>query len=378
MLRECTEAENRILKESKADVLTLPELYAFANRKGVLPIIVGLFAGLVLGTVLALIVPVKEPVVISSLLFIGIILSLIVTELAWDRHGIRKSKNVDLPGEKFRVNGGVILDYSGIVNEAACLAIAEDDLKDRLGNPVIIQYPAPHGLNVTLGERILIAYSDNGAYIPLRLTARTERMIPSNPPEYFRNVDWVNAVKLPHPAVMDLDNTGVRMNEKDTSEFAKKCNSIKNIKVKNWVGIILMSILILFLLFIAFIFLVGNEVVTEPGAILAAAGALLLIWLILSFLFAKAVLSGSTRGLKKIQYKKKVMFLKIHTEAGFNGAPMSYIQVFENVNGTFMTTNHLVSNNVFLPKDIPYGRVICKYSKEADSKERGLNYFCEL
>ena len=377
MLRECTDAENRILKESRADVLTHPELYAFANHKGILPLLLGLPAGLGVSSLLAIVLHVKSRLIIYLIFIFCDAVAIGVAELFWQRHGSKKSRKASLPGKRFRVNGGMILSYEYLGNGRACLTFAEDDLRDGYGNPVCIQYPAPLGLGVSPGQRILLAYSDNGAYIPLAITPRTAGMVPAYPPEYMRQVNWTRVAQLPHPAALGLDIHSFQINEKEAKDFVRGCNSLTEIRVKNWVGIILSSILILLVLGVLFLFLVVAEIVKNPFAILVLAGMLFVVWGSLAFLFARAALSGAIRGLKRIRYRKRVMFLETGTSSNFNGVPTSCISVLECVEGELRQKNYIIGNNVFLPKDIPYGRLIYKYSKEAESYEKGLNYFCE-
>lgn len=378
MLRECTDAENQIIKKCKDDILTYPEQYAFANRKGALPLVIGIAVGLGSGFLLAILLSLKSRFWIAVLFMVCNAAAVGVAEILWEKLGFRKSRKADLPGSQFKVNGGTILNYIGVGPDGgAYLTIAEDDLRDELGNPLCIRYPVPPGLVVTTGERILLVYSDSGAYLPLRLNKQTEYMIPSEPPAYFQEVDWDKTQKLPHPAVAELDKKSYLMNEKEVADFAKRSNSLTNIQVKNWVGIILLSFLILFVLGLIFIFLVASDLIMDPIAALVTAGVFLVMWAVLTVLITKAALSGAMRGFHKLQYKKKVMFLGTNTVGGYQGAPMSYIFIYEYVDGSLKETEYLIANNVFLPKDIPYGRLIYKYTKEAESYEKGLNYFCE-
>lgn len=378
MLRECTDSENQIIKKCKDDLLSDSEMYAFANRKGALPLWIGSVVGLGLGFLLAIVLSVKSRFWIVSLVMICDAAAVGVAKMLWQKLGSRKSRKADLPGSQFRVNGGTILNYIGVGPDGgAYLTIAEDDLRDELGSPLCIRYPVQPGLYVTVGQRILLIYSDSGAYLPLRLNKQTENMIPSQPPAYFQEVDWDKTQKLPHPAVSELDKKSYLLNEKEVADFARRSNSLTNIQVKNWVGIILLSFLILFVLGLIFIFLVAGNIIMDPVTALVTAGIFLVVWVVLTVLITKAVLSGATRGFKKLQYRKKVMFLGTNTIGGYKGAPMSYIFIYEYVDGSLKETEYLIANNVFLPKDIPYGRLIYKYTKEAESYEKGLNYFCE-
>ncbi len=54
MKRECTEVENRIIKESAADILTYKSLSTSAVRSLLLPIMLGFITGLGLGALISL------------------------------------------------------------------------------------------------------------------------------------------------------------------------------------------------------------------------------------------------------------------------------------------------------------------------------------
>ena len=377
MLRDCTETENKIIKESRGDILTYPELYAFANRKGALPFIIGIAAGLALSSILTFVLKVGNIYWATSLFVLCNTAAVGVAEFTWQKRGFKHSRKAELPGTKFRVNGGVVLNYIEMGKEEAQLTIAEDDLRDKFGHPLCIRYPAPHGLGVSIGQRILLAYSDNGAYIPIRITERTKDMIPPEPPAYFRDVEWDKTMKLPHPAALELDKKSYLLNEQEIAQFVKSCNSLSSIKAKNWIGIIVSGLSLLMILGLVFIFVVAADLVPGPIAAIAVAAVLLTVWVTLTLLIAKAALSGAIRGMKTIRYRKNVIFLGISTFGGYRGTPVSYLYVYEYVDGTLKQMEYLVGNNVFLPKDIPYGSVIYKYTKETESKTNGLNYFVQ-
>ncbi len=309
MLRECTDWENCILQESRADILTYPELYVLGDKHSIFPTLLGIAAGLGLGAFLASRLPDMDFMWLCLLYIFCAAAAIGLFELIWRWRGYSKSRKAPLPGNKFRVNGGVILDYLICgENNDAYLMIAEDDLRDAEGNPVRIQYPAKKNLSVRAGQRILIAYNDNGAYMPLRLTDKTNQMIPLEPPAYFQTVNWKETAKLPHPAVMDLDKKSYRMDEKEAEDLADARN-------------------------------------------------------------------GMPRGVEKLRYKKKVMFLSIYKKYGFNEVYMPFVRVCEYVGGELKQQYYFISNSVFLPEDTPYGKVIYKYSEKEESTEQDLNYF---
>lgn len=378
MLRVCNYTENNIIKNSRDAILTYPQLYASANGRSILPSLIGAIMGLVISVLLQVNLMMRFTVPnyqIRIIYIVCIAASMAVAELIWNRSESRKCARAALPGTMFHVNGGVILNYVCYNPKDAYLTIAEDDLRDAQGNLICVQYPAPAGLRVTPGQRILIAYSDNGAYIPMYLTQQTAGMIPQNPPAYFYSVDWNQVPKLPHPAALCLDPVSYPMNEHEAETFAKNCNRLKEIRVKNWIAVILTGLLLLGLLFLLFVFLVAGEIITQPIAAVTAGVVELVVWVLLMLVIGRAIFAGKTRELKKLQYKKKVMFLSINTETDFNGIPGSYMQVYEYIGGQLKMEKYLIHNNAFLPKDIPYGRVIHRISDTAEHTAMGLYYF---
>lgn len=372
MLRECTAEENRILKNSQDLELCPPDLYGFADRKGAMPIVLGLFCGILLGALPVLVLPI-EPVWLGICWLICIPLFMIVFERDWQYLGCRRSSRAPLPGEHFSVNGGVVLENTEWGRGEAELLIAEDDLRDEEGRPVRIAYPLLMSAPVVTGQRILLAYCENGAYIPLRLTAETEAMISPEPPAYFQEVNWKDAPKLPHPAVLQLDRSSRQINEKEAKDLAGAYSSRSGTKARNWVGIVLLGVLYLMLLGLLFIFLVGEEVIEELSAGIAVGVILLLTWAVLTFFSARGLLRGADKSLKKLRYRKKVMFSMTYTDGYMDTTSASYLNVYEYMDGELQQVNYMIQGNVFLPKDIPYGRVIHKYSKDPEGTK--MMYF---
>lgn len=315
MKRECIELENRMIKECAGDILARPDTY-------------------------------KNAIVFKS----------------------------KIPGDKFQVNGGTIINIS-YSKEGTYLIYAEDDLMDSKGNPCRIIYPALHGTNMKPGDRILLVYSDSGSYFPMRLTERTRDFIPEYAPEYFGRVDWSKAVCIPHPAAIDLDLRSSMMYEYEKIKFVEKGNSLKSIRIKNWIGIVLLSFLILFLFALLFIGLVAGDIIVEFSTAIIFAFALVLVWMFLTYKLIKKIIAGRTRGLKKIQYKKKVMFHSMNSAFDENNIHTKYVSVYEYINGVVELVSYPVNSNVFLPKKILYGKIIYKYSQDEKSCAKDINFF---
>lgn len=376
MRRICTEMENRIIKESAGDILSCPETYTAVYKSNFISMDFWSVAGLGLGIAAALKLSVSAETWIRfiTVIFISVVIELFVLICqAFHRKKMRKKR---LPGDKFQVNGGTIinLNYSKV---GVHIIFAEDELTDNRGNPCCIMMPASYCMTPEYGERILLVYSDSGAYIPLRVTERTRDFIPEQAPEYFSKVNWSEAVRVPHPAAIDLDQKSAEMYEYEKAEFVKKYNSLKNIGVKNWLGIVLLSLLTLFLSGILFICLVSEDIITEFSTAVIFVILIGIVWMYLTYRFAKAIFTGRTRGLKKIKYKKKVMFYSINHALNDNNIRTKYLSVYEYINGRIKLVSYPVNGNAFLPKTISYGRIIYKYSEDAESCAKDLNFFAE-
>lgn len=436
MKRQCTEAENRILKECAGDVLARPETYKAVFKSSFLPVALKAVAALGLGvvaelklsasieiwirlmlllclgifmliTTLPILIPEKyhlvltrslAPVVFGAIagvslgkanaaklsvsmetwiclmIFIcaAVIVGLFV--LIWYINNPKRIYQKRLPGDKFWVNGGTIIRI--VYSKAGVYFIfAEDNLMDIKGNPCCIEYPVSGYENIRYGERILLVYSDSGAYIPLRVTERTRDLIPEHAPEYFDKVDWKEAEVFPHPAVINMDYISSRMYEYERAEVVKKCKRFKNIPIRNRIGIVLLSVLILFLFAFLYIGLVAEGVITEFSTSVILFSFMVLGWLFLTFGFAKAILARCKRETEKIQYKKKVMFHSVNGAYDKGNIYTKYISVYEYINGVVQLVSYPIKSNIFWTKKIPYGKIIYKYSQDKNSCTKDLNFF---
>lgn len=374
MFRECTEAENRLIRECADDVLIYPELYAAARKSIVLPMVLGFGVGLGLGTLLSLALPVTGKLWIRLILMISVALMTEVAVCIWEIYIAGRSRKSPIPGSRYSVNGGTVVGYAKDSPSEAYLLIAEDDLWDAAGNPCCIEFLIPARDDIVMWERILLVCSDKGAYIPLKVTERTKPLISMHRPRYVGQTDWSRAARLPHPAALRLDPVSRPMYEAEAAAFAGSCRRIKNIRVRNWIVIVLLSLLLLFLLGLLWIGLIAGEIITEPSAAVTAAAALLAAWGAATCGIACGIRSGQARSLKKLRYKKKVLFLSVRDEVIANNVTR-FIAVYEWINGKLTPVSYPVNGNVFLPKDIPYGTVIQKYSRVPESGQRDVNFF---
>ncbi len=227
----------------------------------------------------------------------------------------------EIIGKQFWINGGTIINYVNYNETDAWLTIAEDDLRDIIGNYCCVRYQAPAGLDVKVGERILVVYNEDGVYIPLRVNEQTKQLISMQNPEYFDTVDWDKSIKIPHPAILELDQAPHLMNEQEVAQFAKK----------------------------------GAQ------------------------FFPKILRGLKEKQLQKVRYKKKVFYLDTNNDVMFRiyGKKIQndQVRVFEYKNGKLEDCVYLTKNTNFLPRSIPYGKVIYKYTEKENVSAWGMNYF---
>lgn len=174
----------------------------------------------------------------------------------------------------------------------------------------------------------------------------------------------------------NLDEKACPMNERDMAEIMSVAKR-KNVAKLN-VAIVLISFLILFIFALIFIFSVDTLVKTPTVAVIVGA-ALLLIWIVLSIVFAKIIKTAKAKSLKKLRYKKRVMFLekKDFTYVRINGVPLKskFISVSENKNGNLQVIDYVVNNTDFLPPNISIGSIVYKCTKEMETGDKDVNCF---
>lgn len=336
MKRSCTEAENGVIKASAEDILSRIETYDAVAYSGSLP----------------------------------------VNAAAWMRrafHG-EETRKKQLPGAKFQVNGGTFLRIA-YSKAGVQLIFAEDDVTDDRGKPCCIAMPGIPSAHLSYGERLLLVYSDSGAYIPLRVTERTKSLLPECAPEYFESVDWEEAVCFPHPAARVLERKSTQMQIYEREEFVRTWKCLKYARAKNALGIFLFGFFALFLLALLFVGLVAGDVITEFYEAMAFVVAAVDLWLFLTCKFAKRILTDRMNELKNVKYKKKVLFHSIGRAPDENNTARKYLSVYEYLNGSVKLVSYPVNGSDFLPGELYYGKVLWKYSQEEKSCTADKNYF---
>lgn len=373
MRRECTEAENRIIRDSLTDT-TLFE----TNTSNILPVVLGFFLGLAVSIPIAFAVRNAGEAAVALVLVVCTPVMTNGCYFVWRRFGEkigrRKRRRRTFKDGTFQVNGGTVTGYFG-GGEDAWLEFAEDDLLDSEGKPYIVSFAVQIFPEVKPGDRILLVYCDTGEYIPMPVSEETQGMISMQAPDYWDKADKTKLTSIPHPNVTCLDREAYRMNEQEATALAKKCNEHRGMKAKNIVGIILLSVLVLMIFGIVFIFLVAGEVIESLSVACTVAGIMLVVWGLSTYGIARGIRGSLTKSIRKLEYKKRVLFHSIMTDLGDNTLEKE-LKVYEYVNGQLDLVTYSVNSNVYLPKNVRFGTVIYKYSRNAEEDKPYWIYFC--
>lgn len=371
MRRECTEAENQIIRANMTDT-TLFE----TKTSNIIPVALGFVVGLAVGVPIAVAVKSTSEAMIAFILIISITVMTNGCYFLWRRFeekiGRKRRSRRTFSNGTFQINGGTVIGYFGS-GEDAWLEFAEDDLLDSEGKPYIISFAVQNFPEVRPGDRILLVYCDTGEYIPVPVSEETRGMISMQLPDYWDKADKTKLVSIPHPNVISLDREAYRMNENETAALAKKCSG-KGMKAKNIVGIILLSLLVLVIFGLVFIFLVAGEVIESLNAACTAGIIMLALWGLSTYGIARGLGGSLTKSMKKLAYKKRVLFHSIAADFE-NNTLVRELKVYEYVDGHLDLVSYSANGNVLLPKNIRYGTVIYKYSRKQDENKPYDNYF---
>lgn len=279
------------------------------------------------------------------------------------------------PNDKFWVNGGTVLEYKRHYKEGASLIFVEDDLRDKLHRPCCVECAVFSNLDIQPGERIILLYNKDGAYMQMRVTEHTKDMISMEPPEYFKQMNWKTAQKLPHPAVPELDRKSRLMEEAEKKALCKKICTSKRFRKRNWTGVVLSSFCMWFFLFLVLMELVYYDIVVKASTANVVIAMMLLIWGGFTYLIYKVAFTGRMQKLHKLRYQKKVMFLSVGDSYMIKEDIRDMIYVYEYVHGSIRVRAYPIIENLFLPREVCCGSIIYKYSQEADNKEEEPVYF---
>ncbi|MCI8408090.1 MAG: hypothetical protein HFJ09_02305 [Lachnospiraceae bacterium] len=282
-------------------------------------------------------------------------------------------KNMDA-NRTFWINGGTVLNYTENIPDGVFLLFVEDDFVDSTGNPYIIKYPVYHMKNIKPEDRIILLYFDTGEFFPICVNEQTKGMISMENPSYFEHVDWNSCICLPHPNVEKIDQTARKMSKGEIAALVRKCISFKGMGARSIFATILLSLGIFLILAVNFIMLVGEEIITAEDTVIAIAIGECILWVALSFCGKWFCCGISPLQIRKLFFRKQVLFDDITTISNYN-TPMKKINIYEYESGIIKRKSYLTNNNIFLPKNIKMGTIFNKYSMKKDSETSDINYF---
>ena len=376
MIRECTEVENRIIKESAADVLAEPATYKKHFWKNALSLVIGLMIGMTAGDMLTVwIYPSGADRGSERTIFVftaAVVCSVFM--FFWKLLTNRISHKKIIQGKKFRINGGTVINYTTVSKKKAYIIFTEDDLTDTMGRPFCIKYPAIPGLQIRYGERIAIAYDENDVYIPLRMSSRTSLLVQEREPENFYKTDWNEMLCVPHPEGLKMDRGYFEISSEERSELVKKASAVKANRALKWIGNILLAIIILLLVMLVYIVFINKSLYENLGSAAQILSVMMPVYLLIFCVACKVSYHARVKNIGKIQYKKKVVFHSI--EMKNNGSTyMNQILVYEYRNGAIELVSYPFANNAFGIKELPYGKVIYNYLRISDNVKKNMHFF---
>lgn len=264
-------------------------------------------------------------------------------------------------GTEFFINGGTVLKHTYSDVDGETIHFIEDDMYDSNGEPYCIIYPIRPNTGIVDGDRILLAYSDTGVYIPLKMSSMLEGMVDSKTPNNISNVDWSKCKNIMHPneAFIDLDES--LLDDTDKKFFAREQKKWRPLKLNGWVVEILLSIIVICILGAVFVVLVGTEILTYFNVAMFVLILLIISWLLISIFMIYLIGASQTMELKKLRYKKRVLFNYLYSkESGLHKE--QYVVVKECINNEMVVRAYFLNEFWKLPDDIVFGDVITKYS----------------
>jgi len=376
VIRECTAAENKVLKECAADVLADPVIYKNRCRINILAMVIELLIGVIFGWSFTAWIyssggdraSEKMVFVCTSVAVAGVCMFL------WNTLTERMKHKMSIQGEKFRINGGTVINYTSVSKKKAYIIFTEDDLTDAMGRPFCIKYPALPGLQIRYGERIILAYGEKDAYIPLKISGHTNFFVPGREPESFYKTNWNEVLCLPHPEGLDMDRSCIEMSSEESLELMKKAGAIKANRALKWTGNVLLSVILLLLAVIIYIVFINKSIYEELGSAAQIMSVMMPVYLFILYLVCKVNYNARVKKTGKMLFKKKVLFHSIEMKS--NGSSyMPHIFVYEYRNGAIELVAYPFMNNAFGLKDLPYGKLLYKYEKQPNNDKKNLIYF---
>lgn len=218
MKRVCNEQERQLLFENRECLLT--GILKTGTRNGVVPILVGVFAGLIIaiaGCAFFVELGLPEWLVWVWFGFSFIVPPKLIAGL-WGVARTKRSAKAFLKKERLMVNGATIV---AIDAEEKRFVYIEDDLTDENGKPIILDYPAlpPELLKGTV-NRLLVMYENESSFQLMAVNDALKNMISAESGVDFGNMDLSECKHLPHPNALGLAYEERTLSEGEKEKFS--------------------------------------------------------------------------------------------------------------------------------------------------------------
>lgn len=290
-------------------------------------------------------------------------------------HGGSQVTEIFAESSDFTINGGTVIDCTWDAGKAnVVLVFAEDDFSDKLTQPCAIKYPVGKYIDMKAGERLLVVHFSNGVFFPMKLNSLTAHLVPANPPASFSETDWSEAIVLPHPDAIWLEEKSSPMTAEDKAQLVAKQHGKGKLRLRDKAVIAMVGVMWFCLLALGYIALVAGEILTDAVMGLVALVLVVLLTIVGTVVFAKVLIGTRVRPLKSVRYQKRVLFHSMEFKLDEMGK-RTELRVYENINGSLTLVSYPVGFNKFTAKDIYYGQALWKCSKDAVSCAQDINYF---
>ena len=200
---------------------------------------------------------------------------------------------------------------------------------------------------------------------------------PNEPTNLYRDPEWSRIIPDPQSRVIEFDPMVSRMTREDREALLKRFTDSGSYKAQTVLAGVLLSLALLFILFMTFAFLATGNIATENNFIFFIA-FFLVVWISLTIAIFRLFARRMNRFIRKLEYKKQVMFIETQVDIlayGHTPIPIKEIHVWEYVSDRPEQVTYGVHNNTRISKNTKDGDLIYRYSDTPDSSPRSLSFF---
>lgn len=286
-----------------------------------------------------------------------------------------KRKGIRLPDEQFSINGGTIIECAWDPKEQEIhLVFAEDDFKDLQGRNCCFYYPVSRYLDLKLGDRILVVQGDSGIYFPMLLNEKSKTWIPVCPPEEFYQTNWSEVNRYPHPMAIQLKNDSVAMDENDKEIVREHFRKVGKLRGRDKVGAFLAGVAAFITFGVIFCITLTDEMIEQVIPVIIGMGLVPVLSVAVAIGLAVLLKTSRTRPISKLKYQKKVLLYCVYESRDYM-SPVKILYVFEKIDNKIQVVTYPIGFNNFVPKDMYYGQILHKCTKEAAQYTEDMKYF---